>query len=127
MVKRKEREPPSMTSAVRSASRWMWASAALDAIPILGMALAMAAASGEVFNPGVYPLILLGVVVVSVFSGTCAWWKVRAGRLLRDAAGGRGDALASAFVLLRRYFAAMLISSVFLIVVIGVVGSAVGQ
>ena len=72
-----------MEGAARSASRWMWASASLDCIPILGMALAVVAARDQEFEPGAYPLILLGVVIVSGLVGTTAWWKTRAGRLLR--------------------------------------------
>ena len=111
-----------MEGAARSASRWMWASAGLDCIPILGMALAMVAARDQEFEPGAYPLILLGVVIVSGVVGTTAWWKARAGRLLRDAARGDDGALAAAFVLLRRYFAATLILVVLVVLAVGVGG-----
>ena len=103
-----------MSAAVRSASRWMWASAALDLVPILGFGLGMISAPREEFHPAIYRMILLTIVAFAAFVGTCAWWKARAGKQLRDAASGKGEALATAFLLLRRYFAAMVISSVLL-------------
>jgi hypothetical protein len=108
----------------RVASRWLWVSSALDVIPIIGMGMAMFMAWKQNFitHPGVFPVILLGVSVAAALIAAVAWWKAKAGRLLREAtAEGDGEAFARAFVLLRRYFAV-----VFLVSAVGTVFAVFG-
>lgn len=104
-----------LVNPARMASRWLWVSSALDVIPIIGMGVAMFMAwkQNAITHPGVFAVILLGVSVAAAFIAVLAWWKAKAGRLLREAtAEGDGEAFARAFVLLRRYFFVVLVVSV---------------
>ena len=98
----------------------MWISAALDVIPIVGMGGALFGVSKQPTSPGFFPLLVLGVLIVSAIVAVCAWWKARAGQLLRAAtstAEGDGELLVRAFVLLRRYFAVTFVLSAVITVV----------
>lgn len=115
----------SLVHPARIASRWLWISSALDVIPVVGMGMAMFMAwkQNVITHPGVFPVILLGVTVVAAFIAAVAWWKAKAGKLLREATvEGNGEAFARAFVLLRRYFAVA-----FVVSAIGTVFAAFGS
>lgn len=99
-------------ASVRAASRWLRISALTDALPLVLLAFASIVMSENGVNPGFFIMLLLAfsVFVAVVVAG--AVWKMRAGRLLRQAeCEGDGEVFASAFVPLRRYFMLLFVVS----------------
>lgn len=101
---RKNEGHAGLVQASRSASLWMWISAAFDVFPVVAALVVALFMMREGASPAFFVLLFVigsGVVAILVAAAT---WKARAGhRIRRGVEMQDGELFASAFVPLRRF------------------------
>ena len=92
-----------LEQASRSASRWLWISAALDVLPLVVAMIAALLMVQDGASPAFFGFLFIIGGCVAAILAAAALWKVRAGyRIRQGVEKGDGEVFASAFVPLRR-------------------------
>ena len=92
-----------LEQASRSASRWLWISAALDVLPLVVAMVAALLMVQDGASPAFFGFLFIIGGGVAAILAAAALWKVRAGyRIRQGVEKGDGSLFASAFVPLRR-------------------------